>query len=99
MGNTTSQPTAKVARLSRMLCTPPPTPPAPTDHITIKLIHNHNGNERTEIHFKIRRNRRLEKVFDYFCQRIGRERGDMKFFRLCAVVTEDDTPESVSFLR
>ena len=73
----------------------PPTqaeaPPAPQDHLNIKVTDNNN-----EVFFKIKRTTQLKKLMDAFCERQGKQMSTVRFLFDGTRVRPEDTPDTVS---
>ena len=65
--------------------------PVQTEHLNIKVSDNNN-----EVFFKIKRNTKLEKLMNAFCERQGKTMGSLRFLFDGSRVQPGDTPDSVS---
>lgn len=69
---------------------PPEAPPAPQDHLNIKVTDNNN-----EVFFKIKRSTQLKKLMDAFCERQGKQISTVRFLFDGTRVRPEDTPDTV----
>lgn len=66
--------------------------PEQTEHLNIKVTDNNN-----EVFFKIKRSTQLKKLMNAFCERQGKDPKTVRFLFEGTRVTENDTPDTVSF--
>lgn len=66
------------------------------EHLNIKVSdNNNNNNNNTEIVFKVKRNTKLEKLMNAFCERQGKSPSSVRFLFEGSRVQPTETPDDV----